>query len=161
MVKVAEGRVWSLWQRWGGTPLGRWMYSRMLGHMVPYSGSIRPMVQKLEPGFVRIELRDRRALRNHLHSIHAIALANLGELASGLAMIAALPADVKAIVTKLEIEYLKKARGRLLAEGRAEAPEAIIGKMTRVVQAEIKDQAGDVVARLHVHWQIRPGDDIA
>ncbi|MDX8408121.1 MAG: DUF4442 domain-containing protein, partial [Mariprofundaceae bacterium] len=66
-----------------------------------------------------------------------------------------------AIVTKLEIEYLKKARGRLLAEGRAEPPGEITGKMTQTVQAEIRDGAGDVVARLQVHWQIRPGDDAA
>jgi len=128
----------------------------MLGYMVPYSGSIRPLVLHLEPGYVRIALRDRRALRNHLHSIHAIALANLGELASGLAMLSGLPEDVQAIVTRLEIDYVKKARGRLLAEGRADIPATITDAVTRIVQAEISDASGDVVARLQVHWRLRP-----
>ncbi|MDQ6957619.1 MAG: hotdog fold domain-containing protein [Mariprofundaceae bacterium] len=158
MPEDTEGKVLSLWKRWGKTTFGRRFYSLMLGRMVPYSGSIRPLVLQLEPGYVRIELRDRRALRNHLHSIHAIALANLGELASGLAMIAALPDDVKAIVIKLEIEYLKKARGRLLAEGRAKPPCTITETVTQTVHAEIKDDSGDVVARLNVHWQMKPKD---
>jgi acyl-coenzyme A thioesterase PaaI-like protein len=154
----AEGRVLNLWQRWSKTAWGRRLYSFALGRMVPYSGSIRPLVLHLEPGFARIELRDRRMLRNHLHSIHAIALANLGELASGLAIIAALPDDVKAIVTRLDIEYLKKARGRLLAEGRATVPGVVTDVEQHVVTAEITDAAGDCVACLKVYWQIRPGD---
>ncbi len=158
MAERVEGRLLSRWQRWGKTALGRRLYVWMLGRTVPYSGSIHPLVLRLEPGYVRIEMRDRPALRNHLNSIHAIALANLGELASGLAMLAALPDDVKAIVTGLEIEYLKKARGRLLAEGRAELPGPITEPVTRIVRAEISDEAGDVVARLSVHWQLRPED---
>jgi len=154
-------KVFSLWQRWGKTAPGRWLYSRMLSRMAPYSGSIHPLVLHLEPGYARIALRDRRPLRNHLHSIHAIALANLGELASGLAMLAALPDDTKAIVTRLDIEYLKKARGRLLAEGRAEPPGAIAETVTQIVQAEIRDTAGDIVARLQVHWQLRPKGEAA
>jgi len=153
-----EGHVLSLWQRWGKTAFGRRLYSWILGYMVPYSGSIRPLVVQLEPGFARIELRDRHSLRNHLHSIHAIALANMGELASGLAMIAALPDDVKAIVTRLEIDYLKKARGRLTATGTANLPSEVSETVTQLVHTEIMDETGDVVARLDVHWQLRPKD---
>jgi len=132
----------------------------MLGRMAPYSGSIRPLVLQLEPGYARIALQDRHGLRNHLNSIHAIALANLGELASGLAMLAALPEDVKAIVTSLEIEYVKKARGRLQAEGRAEPPGVITEPTTQIVRAEISDETGDIVARLNVHWQLRPKEPV-
>jgi len=161
MAESVERRVLSLWQRWGKTAFGRRLYSRILAYMVPYSGSIRPLVLRLEPGYVRIELRDRHALRNHLHSIHAIALANLGELASGLAMLATLPDDVKAIVVRLEIEYLKKARGRLQAEGWADAPAGMITEpVTHVVHAEISDATGDVVARLNAHWQLKPKDTV-
>jgi len=59
MTESVEGRVLSLWQRWGKTAFGRRLYSLMLGRMAPYSGSIRPLVLRLERGDVCIELRDR------------------------------------------------------------------------------------------------------
>ena len=46
----------------------------------------------------RVVLKDKRAIRNHLDCIHAIALANLGELASGLALLSIIEPSLKAIV---------------------------------------------------------------
>ena len=63
------------WQRLSPLPLGKWAFSRLVGRMVPYSGSIRPYVEVLSPGYGRISIRDRRGLRNHLRSVHAIARA--------------------------------------------------------------------------------------
>ena len=124
--------------------------------MVPYSGSIRPDVVELEPGRAVVALRERRALRNHFRSVHAIALANLGELASGLAMTLALPAGVRGIPTRIEIDYLKKARGRIVAEGRATPPPVIGDGTDATASAELRDQTGDVVARLEARWRLSP-----
>ncbi len=153
-------RVLRLWNRWGKTALGRRIYSFILGRTAPYSGSIGAQVIKLQPGFVCVVLNDRRSVRNHLNSVHAIALANLGELASGLAMISAVPSSVRAIVVKLDIEYLKKARGRLTAEGRATPPEDITSSITSIAEAEINDAEGDLVARMKVHWRLSPKETL-
>jgi len=150
-----ESSVLNRWQQWGGSALGRMLFSRFLGFMAPYTGSVKPLVLELEPGRSLVALNDRRFVRNHLNSIHAIALANLGEVASGLAVLAALPENVKAIVTKLEIEYVKKARGTLHAFGSAELPPNITEPTTQIALAEIKDEIGDVVAQVKVHWQLR------
>ena len=141
------------WQACQRLPGGKWLFSRLLGWRVPYSGSISPLITALQPGYARVELRDRRAVRNHLDSVHAIALANLGEIASGLALLCALPAHVRGIVTHISIDFLKKARGDLVAEGRVSLPE-VSGDIQHVVQADIRDRAGDVVARIEVNWQL-------
>jgi acyl-coenzyme A thioesterase PaaI-like protein len=146
-------RVLALWRRCERLPFGRALFGLLFGAMVPYSGSIGATVLTLEPGHARLALRDRRAVRNHLGSIHAIALANLGELASGLAMTTALPAGVRGIVLRIECEYGKKARGPLVAEARVLVPE-VKGDTDHVVRAEIADASGAVVASVRVHWRL-------
>ena len=101
-------RIQRLWQRLHPLPGGAWLFSRILGWVIPYTGTIGANVTTLKPGFAKLQMRDRRRVRNHLHSIHALALANFGEVASGLAMLGTLPADTRGIPTKLSIEYFKK-----------------------------------------------------
>jgi acyl-coenzyme A thioesterase PaaI-like protein len=155
-INSPEQRIIELWKQFGGTSVGRKIFSYLLSRNVPYSGNVRPQIVSLEKGYVRVKMRDRRQLRNHLHSIHAIALANLGELASGLAMLSSMPPSARAIVTRLEIDYLKKARGVLTAEGRASTPEVVTDTIEIPVHADISDEEGDVVARMIVHWRMGP-----
>jgi len=154
-----EQRLIKMWNRYGGSALGRKIFSYVLGRTAPYSGTIKAEVLSLEAGFVQVALKDRRSVRNHLNSVHAIALANLGELASGLAMISAVPPNTRAIVVNLEIEYLKKARGRLVAEGSAAPPDTITESINSLALAEIRDVEGDTVSRVKVHWRLSPKED--
>jgi acyl-coenzyme A thioesterase PaaI-like protein len=127
----------------------------MLGFMIPYSGSINPRVLELLPGYAKVQMRDRRAVRNHLHSVHAIALMNLGELTTGLAMSLAMPDGARGIVTGLSMEYLKKARGLLTAECTAPAFDASVSAQYDF-HADIVDEKGDIVARATAHWLVGP-----
>lgn len=146
-------RVLSLWRRCAPLPFGRELFMLAFGNIVPYSGALGARVEALEPGFVRVSLADRRGVRNHLNSIHAVALANLGEMASGLAMVTALPPGVRSIVVSLHTEYGKKVRGRLVAESRVVVP-TVTGDTEFDVQAPITDSAGDVVATVTARWRL-------
>ena len=150
------GRVQRSWNRLSRLPGGRRMFARLLGRMVPYSGTIRPFVHELEPGRAVVSIVERRGLRNHFRSVHAIALANLGELASGLAMTLALPEGVRGIPVRVEVDYLKKARGRIVAEGRATPPAVVAADTDAVATAELRDAPGDVVASVVVRWRLSP-----
>jgi len=149
------GRLRALWARLSPLPGGRWLFSRVLGRMVPYTGSLGATVVHFEPGHVRVQLPDRRRVRNHLRSVHAIALANLGELATGLSLIGALGPDVRGILTGLDITYSKKARGLLEAEAKCSIPE-VTENIEQVVRTEIRDLAGDTVAVVNARWRLSP-----
>jgi hypothetical protein len=90
-----------------------------------------------------------------LNSIHAIALANLGELSSGLALLTGLPQSIRGILVAISVEYLKKARGTLIADCQARIP-TVTAAADQDVVAEIRDASGDVVARVTARWRIAP-----
>lgn len=147
------GPIFGAWSRLRGIPGGTWIFSRFLGWKVPYTGSIGAHVRELEPGYARITLRDRRAVRQHLGSVHAVALINLGEVASGLAMLGALGPGIRGIVTKLSAEYFKKARGTLTAVARATVPE-VMEAVDHTVSADITDQTDELVCRVTAVWRL-------
>ncbi len=152
----APGRILlARWRRLSALPGGRRLFSRLLGRMVPYTGTIRPQVLELSVGYARLAMRDRRQVRNHLGSIHAVALVNLAEAASGLAFNVSLPEDARSILTGLSIEYLKKARGRLTAESTSPIPESSEEREYEI-EVVIHDEAGDLVARAEARWRVGP-----
>ena len=151
--KSATEMILTIWNRLNSLPGGHWIFNQFLRRFNPYSGSIHPKVLKLRPGYAKIELKDRRQVRNHLNSIHALALANLGELTSGLALLSALPRNSRGIPIKISTEYFKKARGKLVAESKADLP-VIDNSINFEASSEILDQQGDVVARTIVNWRL-------
>ncbi|HMC54367.1 MAG TPA: hotdog fold domain-containing protein [Gemmatimonadaceae bacterium] len=148
------GTIALWWKRLSRVPFGRTLFSIMLGRMAPYTGTMGARIVELSPGHSKWVMRDRRRVRNHLNSVHAVALVNLAEVASGTAMLTALPPGTRGIVTGLSMEYLKKARGTLTAECNCDVP-AIDTEMRYEVIATVKDAGGDVVARGTVIWLLR------
>ena len=147
--------ILKLWRRLHAWPAGKWLFAMAIGRMVPYSGSIGARVEKLEPGDVVILLPDRKRVRNHLRSIHAVALTNLGELASGLAFLTTFPPGLRSIVVELTTEYRKKARGTLTATAHAEPPAGDRDE-ERLITAEIRDEEDDIVAIVRARWKVGP-----
>ncbi len=150
----AQGEVLKWWSRLSPLPAGARVFSLALGMIAPYSATIGARVEDLGPGYARVSVRDRRKLRNHLHSIHAIALLNLGELATGLAVLSTISADMRGILVDIHADYLKKARGKLTATAEFELPEPLLDNTSCEVEAQLKDQGGETVTRVRATWLI-------
>jgi acyl-coenzyme A thioesterase PaaI-like protein len=148
-------RILRLWRRLSPYPGGPWLFAQIFGHTVPYSGSVGPRIRVLEPGHAEVEIPDRRSNRNHLGSVHAIALMNAAEQASGLAMLVGLPDGIRGIVTHISMEYLKKARGTIRAVSTVGVP-AVTTDTEVDVMADCLDREGAVVARATVRWRLGP-----
>jgi hypothetical protein len=70
-------------------------------------------------------------------------------------MVGALPPTARGIVTGFEIQYHKKARGRLVAECRCAVPE-VVDSREHSARASIVDEAGDDVASVTAKWLLAP-----
>lgn len=143
------------WARFKDLPGGPWLFSRLFAFAIPYAGSVRPRILALAPGHARIAMGDRRSVRNHLKSIHAIALANLAEMTTGLALGFGLPDGMRTILTRVEVEFLKKARGRITATCDAPVFTEIVEREVPVVSV-LTNEAGEVVARGRAVWLAGP-----
>lgn len=151
-------RLLQLWSVLRPLPFGRSLFAVLLGRMVPYTATMRARVLELEPGRATIALADRRRVRNHLGSVHAVALVNAGELATGLSVLTALPAGLRGIVTHLSAEYLRKARGPLTARADVSGLDLPALRERRDVEAvaEIRDASDATVARVTARWRLSP-----
>jgi acyl-coenzyme A thioesterase PaaI-like protein len=133
-----------VWNRLEGIPGGKLLYSRIVGRLAPYTGTIGAVVQELRDGYSRVTLADRRAVRNHLSCIHAVALANLVELTGNLALGYSLPNDARFIVAGMGVDYIKKARGTITGECHI-LPIDSNAKQEYQIKVTLRDESGDVV----------------
>lgn len=143
------------WNLIAGLPGGKAVFSKLIGRMAPYTGSIGARVTALRPGFCQVQLDDRREVRNHLASIHAVALVNLAELAGNAALAYSLPDDARFIVAGLSIEYVKKARGTITATSECPIPSSS-ARAEYEVPVTMTDGSGEVVARATLRTLVGP-----
>jgi acyl-coenzyme A thioesterase PaaI-like protein len=144
-----------LWNLLSGMPGGKRVFSGLVGRMAPYTGTIHATVTVLRAGYAEVQMHDRRSVRNHLDCVHAIALANLAELAGNVALMYSLPDDARFIVSGFDIEYTKKARGTITAIGEPPIPRSA-ARAQYDVPVTLRDAGGEQVARAVLHSLVGP-----
>ena len=143
------------WDQLSALPGGKRVFSLFAGRAARYTGTIGARVVELRPSYSRVEMDDTPRVRNHLQCVHAVALVNLAEMAGNLALAYSLPDDARFIVAGLSIEYLKKARGRITAEG---TPPLVTSSERREYPVPVKlcDPQGEVVATAILRTLVGP-----
>jgi acyl-coenzyme A thioesterase PaaI-like protein len=159
LTSSSKNRLRDAWDRLHKLPGGKRLFSRVVGMTAPYTGSIGAQVVELRHGHAETRLADRRAVRNHLDCIHAVALVNLAELTGNVAVAYSLADDARFIVAGLSIEYLKKARGTITGTCDVDVPAGpAAGKEKReiAVAVSLRDAQGDEVARATLRTLVGP-----
>jgi acyl-coenzyme A thioesterase PaaI-like protein len=151
----------ALYRRFAALPLGQALFSRAVCFKAPYFSSIRPRVTELRPGLCEVKLKKRRAVQNHIGTVHAIAMCNMAELAGGLMTDVTIPTTHRWIPKGMTVEYLRKAETDLVAVAQPEgAPDAERG-VEYPVRVEVRDTADELVFRARIAMWVSPKKAVA
>lgn len=95
-------------------PFGARIFSAMFARKAPYFRTVRPQVREVRPHHAELSIRKRKAVQNHLGTVHAIAVCNGLEAAMGLLAEATTPPGRRWIPKAMEVAYLAKSTTDLL-----------------------------------------------
>ena len=118
--------------------------------IAPYSGSIYPSIDLFTKDTCHCSIIEKKSLQNPFNCIHAIALANLGELTSGLIMIQYLQnSKQKGIITKITTQYYQKARGKIYSVSNLNYLK------NGTIKSQLFNENGDLVCDVLCTWEIK------
>ena len=127
-------------------PAGKYVFDAALAAFAPFNAFLGVHVEMLDAGFARTRVADRPHRRNHLRTMHAVALSGLAEVTANLAVATLLPPGGSFVVRRFAIEFVKPARGELLAECRVPLSFVVADRAEVDVSTRIRDASGEVVA---------------
>lgn len=106
--------TYALYRSMSTKPLGKRAFSLLFANKAPYFRTVRPQVRDVRPHRAELSIRKRRAVQNHIGTLHAIAVCNGLEAAMGLLAEATTPRDRRWIPKGMQVSYLAKSTTDLL-----------------------------------------------
>lgn len=106
--------TFALYRKLAALPLGKQAFSFVFAQKAPYFWTVRPQVREVRPHHAELVVKKRRAVQNHIGTVHAIAVCNGLEAAMGLLAEATTPPDRRWIPKGMEVAYTAKSTTDLL-----------------------------------------------
>ena len=148
--------ILAIWNRFKTKPLGKQLFSRVVCRKAPYFGSIKPLFVELQPDLAVVKIRKRRAVLNHIGTVHAIAMCNMAELAAGTMTDVAVPKTHRWIPKGMTVEYLHKATTDLTAVARPIGDMPLDAAGEYPVEVLVTDTSETPVFRATISMWISP-----
>jgi acyl-coenzyme A thioesterase PaaI-like protein len=101
-------------------------------------------------------MRKRRAVENHIHTVHALAIGNLCELAAGMVTEVTIPTTMRWLPKGMTIEYLRRAESDVTATARLTKTEWTGASENIAVPVTVVDATGTEVVRAVITMYVSP-----
>ena len=137
-----------------------WIFDQKLGFNAPHKIKIK----RLNQHSATVSLPMIKRNTNHIGTIHACAMATIGEFSSGVLLLKNFsPLKYRLILRDLKIEFEKQATSNLSAEVNLSNGEieSLLTKLRENDSAEVEmktslfDKEGTLVARTYTTWQLK------
>ena len=102
-------KVLAMYQKMEALPVGKTLFAMAICRKAPYFGTVRPRIVTLRQDYCEATLKKRRAVENHIGTVHVIAICNGLEFAMGVVAEASIPAHLRWIPKGMDVRYTAKA----------------------------------------------------
>ena len=117
-------RVLDLYETSHRIPLvGDRLFSFAFAQVAPYFWTIRPRFTVIRPNYAEVVIPKRRGVKNHIGTVHAIALCNGLEAAMGALAESTIPKNKRWIPKGMEVSYTAKAVGEITCIAETDAAQ--------------------------------------
>ena len=96
-------------------PIRARVISTFLGRFLPYVGTSGLLYEELTSERVVVSIKNRRHVQNHIHNVHAAAMALIAETATGFCIGMNLPDDRLPLIKSFTVDFLKRTKGDMRA----------------------------------------------
>ena len=106
---------------------------------------ISPRFVELSPGHTVVRMRKRRKVKNHIGTVHAIAICNLAEIGAGTMTDATVPSHCRWIPKGMTVEYTAKAETDLVAVAKIDPLPSFEAATDVPVRVDVRDSNDQLV----------------
>jgi len=145
----------SEWQKRSASRFGRWLFARSICRRAPYFASLSPHFFELRPAFCMVVMPRKSATAGPYGTVHALAIANLCELAASTVTEVTLPANMTWHTRGMTIEYLRRAESDVTATARLDKTEWGDSQNVAVPVSAV-DRNGNEVVRAVITMRVEP-----
>lgn len=153
--RKSDSPTLSEWQKRSSSRVGRWLFTRALCRRVPYFAPLRPQFLELRPAVCVVLMSRHRLTEGKEGTVHALAIANLCELAASTVAEVTLPGTMIWHTRGMTIEYLRKAQTDVTATARLDKTEW--GEAQNIaIPVSAMDRNGAEVVRAVITVRVEP-----
>ncbi|OTG84051.1 DUF4442 domain-containing protein [Acinetobacter sp. ANC 4648] len=91
------------------------LWSKAFGRVVPMVGTAHIKYIEVSPSQVIVEIKNHRAMQNHIGQLHAVAMALLAETATGFVTGMNVPDTSIVLIKSIQIDYKRPSKGDMRA----------------------------------------------
>ena len=117
-MSASPNKIMAMYQKMEKLPAGKTLFSMAICRKAPYFGTVRPRLQEVRQNYCEALLKKRRAVENHIGTVHVIAICNGLEFAMGVLAETSIPSHLRWIPKGMDVRYTAKAESdiRVVAE---------------------------------------------
>ncbi|WP_174874315.1 DUF4442 domain-containing protein [Vogesella oryzae] len=136
--------------------LRSWAITKMFGRFVPFLGTAGLVFEEVSRERMVVSVKNRKKVQNHIHGLHAAAMALLAETATGFVVGMNVPDDKLMLLKSMKVSYFKRAQGNMKAVATL-TPEQV-GRMLVedkgdvLVEVLVTDESGEAPIACEMVW---------